>query len=390
MQCMCSVLKCISRNISDRCNNCPIKCINPATGEKYNWEPNCTCPICNCTCTACYAVDEFHKLSLDIVMYKEAEKRKKEGSSEESPYKNINTFLASSFAAATQSGLASLKSSETKDVGEGFGKKKMGETRKTQDLREDQWERMQDSLNESFALNIARDGPQLTTHQERQKMASLFGTDTIVSLPSGNELNTRNIGQVGKNKHAANNKLLGNSAQAKSNLTPLPGMADNLNPDWSNPSDEWKRAAGIIENDLEVKKITPEKRNDCSVEGRTKEGSINLCDTDGEDVLNAVAGGKVAELMKAKRGGAKEAWQRMKKRNKRGLFSDKEEGELSPEEAKQRKKSKKIGVSMIRHESNAEGIVDLISDGIDIPSGQFCSQTLANRFYDLFMPDEEK
>jgi hypothetical protein len=45
---------------------CPLKCIDDATGHRYGFdaEGNCLCPICSCMCSACYCVSSFAIYSL--------------------------------------------------------------------------------------------------------------------------------------------------------------------------------------------------------------------------------------------------------------------------------------------------------------------------------------
>jgi len=53
LQCMASTSKCVMRN-SDSCSTCPIWCVNPKTGLRYEFTDKCQFPVCQSTCTAAY------------------------------------------------------------------------------------------------------------------------------------------------------------------------------------------------------------------------------------------------------------------------------------------------------------------------------------------------
>jgi len=54
-----------------------------------------------------------------------------------------------------------------------------------------------------------------------------------------------------------------------------------------------------------------------------------------------------------------------------------------------KEESKKVGIHMIKNEKDSVAIMEYISDGIDLTSGEYCSQTLANRYYNLYMSDDD-
>ena len=67
LQCMASTSQYIMKN-SDTCSTCPIKCINPNTGKRYDFSSKCTCPIYSSICNVAYsAAASFDKISLYYV-----------------------------------------------------------------------------------------------------------------------------------------------------------------------------------------------------------------------------------------------------------------------------------------------------------------------------------
>ena len=80
----------------------------------------------------------------------------------------------------------------------------------------------------------------------------------------------------------------------------------------------------------------------------------------------------------------------MQTRNKKSLISHKKFDDLTDDEKKARKKAKKIGINMMKNEKRYGEIVDFISHGLNIPSGEYCSQDLTDRYYELYMSDSEK
>jgi len=60
MICSCRGAKC-SRKGTDAQSTCPTRCINPATGKRYEWDDakgGCQCPRCRCECSVGYKVCE--------------------------------------------------------------------------------------------------------------------------------------------------------------------------------------------------------------------------------------------------------------------------------------------------------------------------------------------
>jgi len=335
LQCMCSTSKCISKS-SDICSTCPIKCRDPATGTRYSFEPHCTCPICTCTCTASYGIDEFHKLSIDIAMYKAAEKKKKGGVDEnEESNQNIQSFISTMFNNSVQSAISSatknraMNELDTNDLQRDSSKK----------MSEAEYNAVQDSLYESMALNIAREGPQLTTELDRRRMASLFGTETTVSLPNGQTINTKALGQR-KNQHGFNNNLIGHLLDDNDGTGgPFPGMIDNMHLSLANPCDHWKKASGIY-GDPDVSfcsslaTITPNKKMRMNFTDGTSKNMINLSSDEEECHKGSKSMKKNVVSKKMVRGSddtKRSAWEQMRDRRNKKSKEDRNTHDLQPE-----------------------------------------------------------
>lgn len=57
-ECHCEQFGCTSRTGEVPSSECPLMCIDEATGERYGFDENgnCLCPICNCTCRLAWDV----------------------------------------------------------------------------------------------------------------------------------------------------------------------------------------------------------------------------------------------------------------------------------------------------------------------------------------------
>ena len=160
------------------------------------------------------------------------------------------------------------------------------------------------------------------------------------------------------------------------------------------PCDEWKKAVGIDEDPAvfsPLPKITPVKKLQIDSEEGTMKSMINLSSDEEDDNDGSITSRKrkVGTKKLSANEAAKAAWVRMRDRNKKSLFSDKDKDNLSAEEKALRKKAKTIGIHMIKNQKDSVAIMEYLSDGMDLSSGKYCSQTLANRYYNLYMSDDE-
>ena len=373
-QCMCSTSKCVSRN-SDTCSTCPIKCTDSTTGSRYTFggtPPSCQCPVCKCTCTAAYFVEDFHKLSIDISIQK-ANEGKTESELDKSNT-NVNAFLNTMFINAKKS--MTPTENDIKNNSCCFTKSSLASASKRS---ADNIDDSQNRYFESMALNIAREGPLLTTPVDRRRLGSEFGASTIVTLPDGNAFNTRVLGHQ-KDGHAINNNLLGDLSRV-SPSTPFPGMTSRLEIDFSQPTDDFiKAACGNSEKDGNAMMVPPSAFKNTN--------PINLCDDETGDDSNVEDEEVVVVKKDVDWDSKKAAWERLKCRNSKALFLGK--SDVTEDELRERKKAKKMGKHLLKNDSKYSGIVDMIGDGLDIESGSFCSQELRNRYADGYMSDEEE
>ena len=84
------------------------------------------------------------------------------------------------------------------------------------------------------------------------------------------------------------------------------------------------------------------------------------------------------------------AWQRLKQRNRGDIQASKKQHEMDESEQKKRKRAKKIAKSVMKNDRDKEDIVEMIGDGLDFKGGNYLSQDLVDRYYDIYMSDSEK
>ena len=206
-----------------------------STLARYEWEGiprRCTCPQCKCQCNMLYHISDIPKIALAKHQknLRDIQSRENGGN----PQAQLGQFLGQAMAA----GNVALQ--QISQIQESRGVEVSAQVR-------------QELFNDGMAEHVVRQGGSLPSGVI-QLMQQHFGRSTDVTLPSGNRLNTRVI-TGNNNAHVRNNRIAGASTEGASFA---PGMDDNLNPSFSNPSGDFTRAA-MNPNNLAntIRNITP-------------------------------------------------------------------------------------------------------------------------------------
>lgn len=221
---MCKNSRCLQPN-SDVGSTCFIKCIDCNTGQRFPTQgpsQRCTCTVCECVCPAAWLQSDHMKIGLAIMqLHRDGVLFADEGEGV-TPEQGLQRFLRqnASFGLLAAEGVmannenASLVPSEDRD------------------------QFVSQLVLEGTAGAMARNAGGLPTNS-RQMMAQQFGNTTVVNLPSGHELDTRSLSGGRRNMHSINNRL----GDFDPTTGSLPGMQDNLYPDFSTVTADYFAAA---------------------------------------------------------------------------------------------------------------------------------------------------
>ena len=283
---------------------------------------------------------------------------------------NVGMFMGKVLSAGLQSALSTMQQDVHRDAHESTIGKKVPV------LSDDQIiSRTEHVLYDTIANNIVRNGG--ISVEGRKVLAGNMGTSTIVTLPNGEDFDTKVISTT-SDFHAKNNRLT--LAAAERGLKkPHAGMKSNLEIDYNNLSQVYLDAVAVPANN--------NINNVMFVEN--KEGNM---------VREAVAMKKNTEemTMKNDKSPDKLAWDRIKKRNSCNLHLDENNNgckRLSKEMKAERRKAKKIGKHLICNASDYKGIIGLATSddhNYGIHNGTFSSPDLLSRYEMAYMMDEDE
>jgi hypothetical protein len=228
LQCLCATSKCIQEG-TDLGSSCPIKCLSAETGERYPFENGkCTCPYCDCCCSKAYNVSDAPRIGMKILQVQQNQGR----------HQNVPPEVATATFLSQMMG-ASIYSANVL-----WDKKKIDQEAanpKKKPLDAEVQQEVQHFFNADLANALVRNGCNHDLPVESiLQMTSAFGTETNVTLPSGDKYDTKRISKS-QHFHARNNHL--HSANTVATLPPAKGMLDQLNIDYGSMSDTFRLAA---------------------------------------------------------------------------------------------------------------------------------------------------
>ena len=247
-------------------SSCPIKC-KDTEGNRYAaaTDHTCSCPRCKCKCAKAYHPDEIPKILIRLQQKNHAAKMQQK----QNPELQTSQFLNSIVLPAVHSANEARNFVTTNNHMQGQG---------LDDFT-------QDTFYGSAACNAVMYCEKLP-REAADLMRKNFGTSTTVTLPSGQQMDTRTL-LKNKNSHGRNNKLnLSDSSSNSSMFTsPIPGMlGTSLHPDFSRLSDEYHQAA-MANNPFSCSSLATN-----SVPDKQNRTIINLEDSDSSDVKPAASG----------------------------------------------------------------------------------------------------
>ena len=196
-----------------------------STLPRYEWKGvprRCTCPQCQCQCNKLYRVSDIPKIALAKYQKQLRDNQSRENGG--NPQAQLGQFLGQAFAAGT------VAVQQISQIQASRGEEMSAEVR-------------QELYNDGMAEHVVRQGGSLSSSVV-QLMQQQFGRGTVVTLPSGDELNTRVI-TGNNNAHVRNNRIAG---AATGGASFAQGMDDNLNPSYSNMSSDFVSAASNRNN----------------------------------------------------------------------------------------------------------------------------------------------
>ena len=373
-QCMCLTSKCIMRN-SDIGSTCPIKCINPESGQRYEWDDSagCTCPICKSICSAAYSDSDFGAIATQAGMVKLQEAAGLGKRSQLDETMGIRSLLSGYLGNAAEAAKAQAEQIQRKNM-----------VPPVNSFDPSHLQSIGNVFHETAALNIVK-GAGMIPAGIKQKMAETFGTSTIVSLPMAGvpKFDTKSIGRSAK-KHSTNNRLLGDGAT----VTPPvhAGMQSRLQINYQQPqTDEFKDAVSSFALGV-AGGARPRPAPQVLQLGSSS-------DEDGadDDIIVVDKKMKCKEEPPAPKNfdHFSTAWSRMKARNRREMQVKKREVDLTPDELKKRKRAKSIFKSLMKNEQEKNSIIEMIAEPTELQE-KYCSQDLVDRYFDCYMSDDEK
>ena len=221
LMCMCKNSQCLMENY-DTGSSCFTRCIDVGTNMRCPWDPitgECTCEVCMCQCPAAYKQSDAAKIALSLMQLQQAG--------------HLETLVNSSTPKDGEAG--QLREFLVKTVNGGIAAAANATANNN---------KVSDEVTESLVMEhtasaIVRSAGSLPA-PARQAMQKQFGNSTVVTLPNGDRINTRQLGASRVNLHTNNNRL-GTSTSTVGQY--LPGMQNHQQPDLSNPTQNFMTAA---------------------------------------------------------------------------------------------------------------------------------------------------
>ena len=235
IQCMCSTSSCMMEG-TDINSSCPIKCIDPATEERYPFigtgsDRHCSCPICLSKCSFACKIDDVPKFLITTRAIppttEKSDDKKNLGAAS-------SAFLSSVFENAVESRFKKMRDDIDSENMLNHGKKS------SKKVYENVIQRGKNGIAQEASTHIAKFGNQKLNHEEINFLRNQIGRpSTKVVLPNGANFDTRYIMSDGQ--HGKNNRL------GTTSTKPIhPGMKSNLKVDFEGASDNYINAVASV------------------------------------------------------------------------------------------------------------------------------------------------
>lgn len=362
IQCMCKMSRC-ANPCNDVGSSCPIKCVNPSNGKRY--EPkgpgsDCPCPVCSCPCNQAVFKHLFVETAQKL---KEASEYSASSSSQTTKSNTFdknsaNNAIGSAFVMATEEAVTNVID---------FVKEQTcsSSMRTTKKQKNDMFLQTKERYCEEMARSLAKNGTdQFFDLSQKNHFKTALGSTTTSKLPTGLVVDTRAIG-MNTDQHAKNNRFFYNLTKNEDNKHVFPGMQSNLIP--CRPGYNTLEAPSPLRNggeDTIVNLVSPRKdtNNDTNDEGNNDVHFLKVTNNNDKKRKLPSPSSHSFDNTESK---TKIAWKLMKKRNAEDMFFNKKEKNMSKKEKKLKERAQKVGRDMITVQKNGEieDILGLI--GID-------------------------
>lgn len=253
LMCMCSTSMCYMHNSNDG-STCPIKCINPETGERFPVEgnpPRCICHRCDCRCQARYQTSDIPIIT-DVLQKKAAGGGATNNNDNNNTTANNNAFATmfiNSIATAASNRAHQQNNNNNSSTSTSTSSASSRTRTNTSSLSEQQ--RRSAGFIHDVAHNMATYGMDNVQATEIDQLRNAMGRKENVVLPTGHNFNTRTL-NMSSDQHARNNNLLlcqptseNNSNNNIGNYV-QPGMISRREIDYTNHvydlTDDYKKA----------------------------------------------------------------------------------------------------------------------------------------------------